>query len=76
MSAFVFAGASQLIALDQVMSGAGVIAAVTAGAAINMRIFLITSAMKNALIGRSWWQIALGVFLATDASVALMQTAR
>ena len=25
---------------------------------------------------RSWWQIGLGTFLATDASVALMQTAK
>ena len=76
MSAFVFAGASQMITLDQVMGGSSVVAAVTAGAAVNMRILLVTAAMNQALRYRPWWQISLGAFLATDASVALMQTAK
>ncbi len=76
MSAFVFGGSAQLIALDQLMAGAGISAAILAGAALNMRILLITASMRNALINRPWWQIVTGVYLATDASVALMQTAR
>lgn len=76
MSAFVFGGSAQLIALDQLMAGAGISAAILAGAALNMRILLITASMRNALINRPWWQIVTGVYLATDASVALMQTAK
>lgn len=76
MSAFVFGGSAQLIALDQLMAGAGAAAAILAGAALNMRILLITASMRSALINRPWWQIVTGVYLATDASVALMQTAR
>lgn len=76
MSAFVFGGSAQLIALDQLMAGAGVTAAILAGAALNMRILLITASMRNALINRPLWQIMAGVYFATDASVALMQTAK
>ncbi|MCT4609453.1 MAG: AzlC family ABC transporter permease [Pelagimonas sp.] len=76
MSALVFGGSAQLIALDQLTAGAGVAAAILAGAALNMRILLITASMRNALAARPWWQIVLGVHLATDASVALMQTAK
>lgn len=76
MSAFVFGGSAQLIALDQLMAGAGAAAAILAGAALNMRILLITASMRNALINRPWWQVVTGVYLATDASVALMQTAK
>lgn len=76
MSALVFGGSAQLIALDQLMAGAGGAAAILAGAALNMRILLITASMRVALINRPWWQIVTGVYLATDASIALMQTAR
>lgn len=76
MSALVFGGTAQLIALDQLTAGAGVAAAVLAGIALNMRILLITASMRNALASRPWWQITAGVYLATDASVALMQTAK
>lgn len=76
MSAFVFGGSAQLIALDQLMAGTGAAAAILAGAALNMRILLITASMRDALIGRPWWQVMTGVYLATDATVALMQTAK
>lgn len=76
MSAIVFGGSAQLIAMDQLTAGAGVIAAVLAGAALNMRILLITASMRNALINRPWWQVAAGVYVATDASIALMQAAK
>lgn len=76
MSALVFGGSAQLIALDQLTAGAGVAAAILAGSALNARILLITASMRSALAQRPWWQVAIGVHLATDASVALMQTAR
>lgn len=76
MSTLVFAGSAQLIALDRLIAGAGAAAAILAGAALNMRILLITASMRHTLAARPWWQIAVGVYLATDASVALMQTAK
>ena len=76
MSALVFAGSAQLIALDQLLAGAGAGAAIMAGAALNMRMLLVTASMRPALAGRPWWQIIAGVYLATDASVALIQAAR
>jgi predicted branched-subunit amino acid permease len=76
MSALIFGGSSQLIALDRLSVGAGSFAAIVAGIALNTRFLLVTAAMKNSLIGRPWWQTALGAALATDASVALMQTSK
>ncbi|SCZ71693.1 4-azaleucine resistance probable transporter AzlC [Epibacterium ulvae] len=76
MSALVFGGSAQLVALDQLVAGAGVAAAVLAGAALNIRILLITASMRAALTHRPWWQVMAGVYVATDASVALMQTAK
>ena len=62
--------------MDQLLLGVGPVAAIIAGAALNMRILLITASMEGVMRGRSWWHIGLGTFLATDASVALMQTAK
>jgi len=76
MSALVFGGSSQLVAMDQLVLGVGPAAAIVAGAALNMRILLITASMESIMRDRSWWHIGLGTFLATDASVALMQTAK
>ena len=76
MSALVFGGSSQLVAMDQLALGVGPAAAIIAGAALNMRILLITASLESVMRDRSWWQIGLGTFLATDASVALMQTAK
>tara|TARA_B100000902_G_C27279825_1_gene901040 strand:- start:96 stop:788 length:693 start_codon:yes stop_codon:yes gene_type:complete len=76
MSALVFGGSSQLVAMDQLALGVGPAAAIIAGAALNMRILLITASLESVMRNRSWWQIGLGTFFATDASVALMQTAK
>lgn len=76
MSALVFGGSAQLIALDQLTAGAGAGAAILAGAALNMRILLVTASMRDALDNKPWWLVLPGVHLATDASVALMQTAK
>lgn len=76
MSALVFGGSSQLVALEQLSLGVGAVSAILAGSALNMRILLVTATMRDVLAARPWWQIGLGTFLATDASVALMQTAK
>ena len=62
--------------MDQLVLGVGPAAAIIAGAALNMRILLITASMESVMRDRSWLHIGLGTFLATDASVALMQTAK
>jgi 4-azaleucine resistance transporter AzlC len=76
MSALVFGGSSQLVAMEQLTVGLGAASAILAGSALNTRILLVTASMRNVLIARSWWQIGLGTFFATDASVALMQSAK
>lgn len=76
MSLLVFAASAQLVALDQLVAGAGAVAAVLAGAAINLRMMLVTASMRATLTGRPWWQIMATVYLATDASIALMQTGK
>lgn len=76
MSAMVFGGSSQLVAMEQLTLGVGAASAILAGIALNMRILLVTATMQNVLTARPWWQIGLGTFFATDASVALMQSAK
>ena len=76
MSALVFGGSAQLVTLDQLTAGAGATAAILAGIALNMRILLITASMRYALVGQPWWKISIGAHLATDASIALMQSAK
>ncbi len=76
MSALVFGGSAQLVALDQLTAGAGAVAAILAGAALNLRILLITASMRYAFEGQPWWKILIGAHLATDASIALMQSAK
>lgn len=76
MSALVFGGSSQLVAMEQLSIGLGAASAILAGSALNMRILLVTATMRNVLAARPWWQVGLGTFFATDASVALMQSAK
>ena len=76
MSALVFGGSSQLVAMEQLSIGLGAASAILVGSALNMRILLVTATMRNVLAARPWWQVGLGTFFATDASVALMQSAK
>ncbi len=62
MSVLVFGGSSQLVAMDQLVLGVGPAAAIIAGAALNMRILLITASMASVMRDRSWWHIGLGTF--------------
>ena len=59
MSALVVGGSSQLVAMDQLVLGVGPAAAIIAGAALNMRILLITASMESIMRDRSWWHIGL-----------------
>ena len=76
MGIFVFAGASQIIAVERLVAEAGAFAAITAGIALNLRMLLMTATLRNDLKGRSLWQICLGVHLTTDENWALMYAKR
>ena len=52
MSALVFGGSSQLVAIEQLSIGLGAASAILAGSALNMRILLVTATMRNVLAAR------------------------
>lgn len=76
MGTIVFAGSSQIIAVERLVAGAGAATAILAGLALNLRLLLITASLRHEFSGRPWWQILLGVHLATDENWALMHAAR
>ena len=76
MGTTVFAGSAQIMAVQQLVAGAGVGAAVIAGAALNLRLLLVTASLRRDLRGRPAWQVLLGVHLATDENWALLHATR
>lgn len=76
MGTVVFAGASQIVAVERIISGAGAFLAIVAGIALNLRLLLITASIRDIYAGRPFWQIALGAHLTTDENWALMLSAR
>ena len=76
MGTMVFAGASQIVAIERIVAGAGALVACIAGIALNLRLLLITASIRDIYAGRPWWQVALGAHLATDENWALMLAAR
>ncbi|MGB5870273.1 MAG: AzlC family ABC transporter permease [Albidovulum sp.] len=76
MGTLVFAGSSQIVMIERIVSGAGALAAILAGIALNLRLLLITASLREELSGRPFWQLALGVHLATDENWALLHAAR
>jgi 4-azaleucine resistance transporter AzlC len=76
MGAIVFAGGSQIVAAQSLVAGAGALAAVVAGLALNLRLSLITASIRDVYAGRRWWQIALGAHFATDENWAMMLAQR
>jgi predicted branched-subunit amino acid permease len=78
MGASVFAGGSQIVVAQQMVAGAGAVAAVAAGLALNLRLMLVTASIRDVYAGRPWWQVALGAHLTADENWALMlaQSAR
>ncbi len=76
MGALVFAGGAQIIATQQVLAGAGAVAAIVAGLVLNLRLLLVAASIRDVYAGRPWWQIPLGAHLTTDENWALMLAQR
>ncbi len=76
MSSLVFAGSSQIIAVERLMAGAGAVAAIVAGLALNLRLVLVTASIRDVYANRPLWQTVLGAHLTTDENWALMLARR
>lgn len=71
MGVLVFAGSAQIVAVERLAAGAGAIAALVAGAALNLRLVLITASLRELFAGRPLWQRVLGAHLSSDENWAL-----
>ena len=71
MGAAVLAGASQIVAVERLAAGAGIVAALVAGVVLNLRLLLITASVRELFAGRPLWQRVLGAHLSTDENWAL-----
>ena len=76
MGTTVFAGASQIIVVERIVSGGGALVAIIAGAVLNLRLLLITASIRDVYAGRPFWQVVLGAHLTTDENWALMLAAQ
>ncbi len=76
MGSIVFAGASQILAVERLVAGAGAVAAVVAAIAINLRLLLVTASIRDVFKGRPFWQLMLGAHMSTDENWALMLATR
>lgn len=71
MGVFVFAGSSQIVAVERLAAGAGIAAAFIAGFALNLRLLLITASIRGFFVRRPLWQRLLGAHMSTDENWAL-----
>jgi 4-azaleucine resistance transporter AzlC len=71
MGVLVFAGSSQIVAVERLAAGAGIAAAFIAGVALNLRLLLITASIRGFFAGRPLWQRILGAHLSADENWAL-----
>ncbi|MCW3475461.1 AzlC family ABC transporter permease [Limobrevibacterium gyesilva] len=76
MGGIVFAGGSQIVAVQRIVAGAGAVAAVVAAVALNLRLLLVTASIRDVYAGRPFWQVALGAHVTTDENWALMLVER
>lgn len=76
MGGIVFAGASQIVAAERLVAGAGAIAALIAGIALNLRLLLVTASIRDVYAGRPVWQVLLGAHVTSDENWALMLAQR
>jgi len=76
MGSLIFAGASQIVAVERMVAGAGAAAAMIAGIALNLRFILITASIRDYFAGRPWWQVLLGAHLSGDENWAVTVAAR
>lgn len=71
MGVLVFAGSSQIVAVERLAAGAGIAAAFIAGVALNLRLLLITASIRGFFVERPLWQRMLGAHMSTDENWAL-----
>jgi 4-azaleucine resistance transporter AzlC len=76
MGGIVFAGSSQIVAVERLMAGGGALLAILAGIALNLRLLLITASIRDVFKDRPFWQVALGAHLTADENWALMLSRR
>lgn len=69
---FVFAGASQLAAIDLMTKGGTIVVVVLTGLVINLRFLLYSAAISPVLSGASFWAKLSGAYFLTDQSYAVM----
>lgn len=72
INVFVFAGASQLAAVDLMVKDAPLLVVVATGLIINMRFLLYSAAISPVLHDSSFWKKFFGAYLMTDQSYAVM----
>ena len=61
----VFAGASQIVAVERLWQAPALVSPSLQGLALNLRLLLVTASLRNGA-GRPAWQVALGAHMATD----------
>ena len=71
MGALVFAGSAQIVAVERLLAGVGVVGAFIAGFALNLRLVLITASIRGFFYKRPLWQRVLGAHLSSDENWAL-----
>jgi len=71
MGGLVFAGSSQIVAVERLTTGAGIAAALIAAIAINLRYVLITASIRDLFENRPLWQKVLGAHMTSDENWAL-----
>jgi 4-azaleucine resistance transporter AzlC len=76
MSALVFAGSAQIVAVERLAAASGPWLAVIAGLALNLRILLMTASLRQEFQGRPLWQQILGLHLTSDENWVLMHATR
>lgn len=76
MSALVFAGSAQIVAVERLAAEAGPWLAVIAGLALNLRLLLMTASLRQEFQARPLWQKILGLHLTTDENWVLMHATR
>ena len=76
LSASVYAGSSQIVAVEQLSTTGSVLAAIIAGAALNLRYVAIVASLSEVLDGLSIKQKLLAIHLVSDENWALTMAQR
>ena len=71
MGIVVFAGASQIVAVERLVADAGILAAVTAGLALNLRYVAMLASLQPVLATAPRWLWPVSVHLTADENWAL-----